>query len=477
MDSGPPDIAGWEAEVSALQRPLDELPDPLPIPTVRGGHRVFDACIRPPGSKSLTNRALLLAALADGVSTLRGPLLGADDAERMIAALTVLGARFDRRDGTVVIRGVGGRWRPAGAEVRLDLGNAGTATRFLAAAALLSPVPVVIDGNARMRERPIGDLAEALRALGARVEHLATPGFPPLRVHPCASKRSEPAAASFGTLASSQFVSALLLAGPWLGGLDLALPENLTSKSYVEMTVGLMRRVGARVEASEDWRRVRVAPGGIGPFEYEVETDASGATYFWAVAAIVPGACVRVPGLAVGSLQGDAAFPDLLARMGADVLRDGGGDWVGVVGPRSLRGVEADLADMPDTAMTAAAVAAFAEGPSLFRGLRTLRVKETDRIEAMRRELGRVGVGVEPGAGGDDGAIRIVPPVGGAGSEVRAPEVDFDTYDDHRMAMSLALIGLRRPGVRVKNPGCVAKTYPGYWQDLAVCLRGEQRGG
>ncbi len=443
------------ADLDALRAPLHALPDPLPVPTPPAGTR-FDAVLAPPGSKSLTNRALLLAALADGPSLVRQPLVGADDTERMLAALRELGATIERHPAGawIVIRGRAGRLR---GDRTLFLNNAGTATRFLTAAALVADAPVVVDGNPRMRERPIGELVALLRALGAEVEELGTPGHVPLRVHPLAGPPpAQPI--EVPTTMSSQFVSALLLVAPFLAG-DLALRcvGPVTSASYVEMTIGLLRQLGAVVKRDDDV--IAVAATGLGAFEYDVEPDASGATYLWGAAALLPGSRCRVPGLHFTALQHDARFPMVLRQMGCRAGYDDNG--ATITGPAGLVGVDVDLELMPDTAMTLAAVACFADGPTRIGGLRTLRVKETDRIAALETELGKLGAEVTA----TNDKLRITPPA------IHGDEpVELDTYDDHRMAMALALVGLRRPNVLVRDPACVAKTYPGYWSDLAELL-------
>ncbi len=469
-----------------LCQPLDSLPDPLPMVPIAAGHgsAPFDLTIVPPGSKSLTNRAVLLAALTEGNSTIRGALTDAQDAQYMLGAIEALGATIEhapppsRLDSTIRITGVGGHWTPKGdsRQVDLDLGNAGTATRFLAAASCFSPKPVVIDGNLRMRERPLGTLTDALPHLGVTVEHLGNSGYPPVRLHPSLSGVPDEAMISLGKTASSQFVSALLLCGPWFpNALTIELTSSITSRSYIEMTVGLLDRLGASVRLAEDLKVIRVGPAehraargqtGIDPFDYAVEPDASGATYFWAAAGLITGARCRVRGIGRDSLQGDADFPEVLARMGITLLEHTDDDaTLETRGPRSLTGVLADMADMPDAVMTLAVLCAFAATPSIIRGVRTLRVKETDRIAALQTELGRLGVKVEVAA--DSDAITITPPEEGIDCSPSAPDVVFQTYDDHRMAMSLGLIGLRRPNVFIQNPRCVAKTYPGYWRDLA----------
>ena len=451
------------ADAHTLARPLADLPDPLPLPRP-GDTDVRTLSVRPPGSKSLTNRALLLAALADGTCTLRGALTDADDAQRMLGALEQLGVRTELHDDRVVVHGVNGRFNTNANEPTLFLNNAGTATRFLTGAAILANGPVVIDGNERMRQRPIGELVALLRTLGARVDELGEPGFVPVRVHPIeqASNRLE-----VSTTLSSQYVSALLHVAPWLeNGLEIVYTDPATSPSYVRMTAGLLARLGAHVEVAGPGRlmSVRVGHGPLGAFELDVEPDASGATYLWGAAALVEGLTVETPLLGTESLQGDADFPSVIERMGARVERSATS--TRVTSTATLRGIEADLSDMPDAAMTLGALAACAEGPTTIRGLRTLRVKETDRIEAMRTELSKVGAHVRVfehtgHLGEPDEGVTIIP------GDLGTDPVAFDTYDDHRMAMSSALLALRRPNVLINDPGCVNKTYATFWADFA----------
>ncbi len=463
------------------------LVDPMPIRPTLGspGAGPFRVTICPPGSKSLTNRALLLAALGKGRSMIRRPLLGAEDAEHMLRAVAQLGARVERLGEDVAIEGVGGRWAPItdGLDVRLDLGNAGTAVRFLAAASLLSPVPVIIDGDARMQQRPIGELVDVLRAIGADVRYLNAEGCPPIRIAtPQGRAPAMPAALELEPTLSSQFISALLLIAPWLAkGLTLKLIGPITSASYVAMTVGLLDRLGAIVRTSEDLSVIRVAGEspehpGLRAFDLAIEPDASGATYFWGAAALIPGAVCRVQGLDARSLQGDAKFPDTLSRMGATIITDDQASVpsIGIRGPATIAPVMADLANMPDAAMTLAAVACFAGGRSVLRGLKTLRHKETDRLAALTAELGKIGVKCETQVLGDHDTMTITPPPKGIDVSREAPRVEFDTYRDHRMAMALALIGLRRPNVFIRDPGCVAKTYPQFWRDFEP-LQGPRR--
>ena len=445
----------------------------LELPALRG---VFDFDVTPPGSKSLTNRAVLLAALAEGTSELSGALTAADDAVAMRRALTQLGARFNDRGRVLEITGTSGRLRSTSEP--LDLNNAGTAVRFLAGAALLADGPVTVTGNARMRERPIAELGEFLKALGCTVTYGGRDGCPPLTVTP--PLKFESRVMDVPETASSQFISALLLAAPWLdGGLTVRFTGGITSASYISMTLGLLSKLGAHVQVSDRMRVVRVRGAwrqetlerpivrGIPAFSYDVEPDASGATYWWCAGALVKGARVCVKGIGPSSLQGDAQFPDLLARMGAIVEKSTND--ISVTGAE-LRPILTDMSNMPDAAMTLAVAACFADGTSILKGVGTLRVKECDRIEAMRVELSKLGVRVESPVSGDTGAMTITPPEGGVYCGDDAPEVTFDTYDDHRMAMALSLFALRRPNVAINDPYCVRKTYPEYWNEFARLL-------
>jgi 3-phosphoshikimate 1-carboxyvinyltransferase len=455
-----------------LKQPIADLPPVLELPAPA---RSFDASVQPPGSKSLTNRALLLAGLAQGRSVIHNPLRSGDDSRIMLDALATLGVGIEEGTGnSLIINGVDGRWRSPASGVRLSLGNAGTAARFLGASAMLAPGPITIDGTARMRERPIGELGSALASLQCGVTYLEKQGFPPVELTPPPAGSQLPAIVELPTTQSSQFPSGLLMIGPWLPrGLTLRLFGEITSAPYVEMTLGLLARAGASVRSSEDLHLIRIGPGaeqsrGIPGFEYTVEPDASGATYFWAGAAIVPGAACRVMELRNDSLQGDSRFPEVLGLMGVKVARVADEEtFIETVGPPTLRPILADMASMPDAAMTLASVACFASGTSILRGLRTLHVKECDRIAAMKTELTKLGIKVQTPVHNDPDAMTITPPPGGLDCSASAPPIVFDTYDDHRMAMSLALIALRRPNISIRNPACVAKTYPTFWQDFA----------
>ncbi|MDW8325540.1 MAG: 3-phosphoshikimate 1-carboxyvinyltransferase [Anaerolineales bacterium] len=418
----------------------------------------LDACVRVPGSKSLTNRALLLAALADGVTTLRNSLF-ADDTQRFIESLQRLGFSIEQRPAVngqpsaVVVHGLGGRIPAARAE--LFVGNAGTAARFLTALLALGQGEYVLDGDARMRERPIGDLLLALRRLGVNVE----PRFPssdlscacpPLVVHANGLPGGKTTVA--GNI-SSQFLSGLLMVAPYARGpLEIAVVGELNSKPYVEMTLALMRDFGVYVEHT-DLQTFHIQPQRYrAQAEHVVESDASAASYFFAAPALC-GGTVRVENISRRSKQGDVAFLDVLAQMGCTVTE--GEDGIAVTGPDMLRGVEVDLRDIPDTAQTLAAIAPFACTPTTIRGIASARVKETDRVAAMCAELRRLGVSVEEYPDG----LKIYP-------AHRVQPATVRTYNDHRMAMAFALVGLRVRGVVIENPACVSKTFPEYFQVL-----------
>ncbi|GJM38561.1 MAG: 3-phosphoshikimate 1-carboxyvinyltransferase [Acidimicrobiales bacterium] len=417
------------------------LPDPYEIEPLTAQP---DATIRLPGSKSITNRALVAAALAEGDTTLHGVLF-ADDTEAMLAALGQLGIelRIDRDAATVTVVGCGGEL--PGVETTIDVRQSGTTARFLTPAVALGAAPVVVDADPQMRDRPMDDQIDALRAMGVTVEELGDPGRLPLRL------TGPIRAAGVGLAAdvSSQFLSGLLLSGA-IHGLDARLTTSAVSRPYLDMTATVMRSFGAEV-SDDDGTAWTVRGGYTSPGDYEIEPDASAASYFLAAAAITGGR-VRIEGLGRSSMQGDVAFADVLADMGATV--DVGPEHIEVVGG-PLRGVTVDLRHISDTAPTLAVVAAFAEGPTTITDIGFVKGKESDRIRAPVRELQRCGVDAEE----IDGGLIIRP----AGPPTAAT---FDTYDDHRMAMAFSLVGLVVPGVAVRDPGCVAKTFPGYFAAL-----------
>jgi 3-phosphoshikimate 1-carboxyvinyltransferase len=409
--------------------------------------------IRVPGSKSHTNRAFVCAVLADGTSTLEGVLHSADT-ESMVGALRDLGFQVDVDwdAARAVVRGWGGVIPAAGA--RIDARDAGTVMRFLTAVVALGKGAFVMDGSPRMRERPIGDLIQALRALGVEARSVERAGYPPIEV---LADGLAGGTVSVAAGVSSQYVSALLLASPCARSpVTLELTGSVVSAPFIELTVRVMSAFGAEVERPTE-SSIRVnAPGKYAPLEHEIEGDATAASYFWSAAAVT-GGCVTVQNVGTASLQGDAAFPDVLERMGCRVTR--AENAITVEGPEHLRGGTFDLNEMPDTAQTLAVVALFAEGPTEIVNVANLRVKECDRIAALAAELPKLGAAVEERASG----LVIRPPAGGR-SGLRGASIA--TYDDHRMAMSFAVAGLAIEGVVIENPRCIDKTYPGFFADL-----------
>jgi 3-phosphoshikimate 1-carboxyvinyltransferase len=419
--------------------------------------RALHARLAAPPSKSVTQRALLIASLCPGRSRLIRPLLG-EDGVLLRDALAECGARIVPCGAASADLEVEGGEAVKGAGTALMLGNAGTAMRFLAARLAVEPDPRLLDGGARMRQRPIEDLLAALRSLGMEAESVRGNGCPPISV---GGGRPRGGAVSLPGARSSQFVSALLMAAPRLeDGIDVGIEGPLVSRPYVELTRRVMRLFG--VETSGPGAaiagRFAVAPGqAYRAAEVAIEGYWSSASYLFAAAAVVPGR-VEVEGLDPDSAQGDAGILDLLRRMGCRVDAGGEGSGKGMVtveGPDRLRGVDADLADMPDLAPTVAVLALFADGVSRIRGVAHLRFKESDRIEAIAAGISALGGEAETG---EDGlTIRPRPLRGGT----------IDPRGDHRMAMAFAVAGLRVAGVTVLDPACVAKSYPCFWDDFA----------
>jgi 3-phosphoshikimate 1-carboxyvinyltransferase len=409
----------------------------------------LDVNARVPGSKSISNRVLVISGLAEGDSTLRG-ILDCDDTRVMARALTALGARVRDGESEWTVTGVAGRPRPPGGII--DVRDSGTAARFLTAVSVLSPGTVAIDGSARMRERPIGGLVDALAALGARIHVEGENGCPPVRSEGSDSLGGE---AEIDASLSSQYVSALLLIGPAVGkGLVLRIREGaLVSRPYVELTLAIMKDFGAEAGWRDD-RTLVVRPGsGYRAREYDVEPDASTAAYFFAAAAIAGGR-VRVEGLPGDSAQADMGLLEVLETMGCRVERAPG--HVEVRGTRTpLRAADVDMNSMPDAVLAMAVTALFAEGTTTIRNVANLRIKETDRLSALETEIRKLGARVR--AGSD--SIEITPG--------RLHGAAIDTYGDHRMAMSFALAGLRIPGVVIRDPACVSKSCPGYFEALS----------
>ena len=403
--------------------------------------------VRLPGSKSISNRVLLLAALAKGETEVLG-LLDADDTRVMREALSRLGVSFIEN----TVKGVAGPFPVKQAE--LFLGNAGTAFRPLTAALAFSGGEYRLSGVPRMHERPIGDLVDALRGIGARIDYLGKEGFPPLAVHP--GRLSLEKLRVRGDV-SSQFLTALLMALPLAGKpARVEVQGELISRPYVEITLNVMKRFGIEVKRT-GWRYFDVPAGAYrSPGKIYVEGDASSASYFLAAGAI-GGGPVRVEGVGRGSIQGDVRFTEVLERMGADISM--GEDWICVSQNKRLKPIDMDLNHIPDAAMTAAVLALFADGPSTIRNVASWRVKETDRLAAMATELRKLGAQVEEGAD----FLKINP------GKLK-PNVAIDTYDDHRMAMSFSLAALGAVPVRINDPQCVAKTFPEYFEVFSAIV-------
>jgi 3-phosphoshikimate 1-carboxyvinyltransferase len=426
------------------------MPEPLLIVPATAP---LNACVRPPGSKSITNRALVCASLAAGKSTLTGALQS-DDTQVMITGLQQLGITIDtQNDGeTLLVTGASGQL-PA-LEANLFCANSGTTIRFLTAVATLGHGPFRLDGVPRMRQRPIGDLVDALRQLGAEVTSERNNDCPPVTIH--ANGLIGGTARIRGNI-SSQFLSGLLMAAPAANApVELQIEGPLVSIPYVEMTLTVMKAFGVTVTHDESFQQFSIAaPTPYQPCQLGIEPDASAASYFWAAAAIVGGE-VLVEGLTPKSLQGDVAFVDALEQMGCEVRHTPNSMTV-VGGP--LQGIEIDMNGISDTVQTLAVVALFARGPTTIRGVGHIRHKETDRIGNLAVELRKLGAGVDEH---EDGLTVHPGPLKAA---------TLDTYEDHRMAMSFALAGLRIEGVRIHDPGCTAKTYPHYFDDLQMAVR------
>ena len=419
-----------------------------------------------PGSKSISNRTLLLAALSTGDTRVQG-LLDADDVDRMRDALATLGIRVDMAgaDGDVIVHGTGGRFPVRAA--KLLLGNAGTAFRPLTAVLAVAGGHYELSGVPRMHERPIGDLVAALRALGADIRYLGAEGYPPLAIGlRIAAEAAAVDRVSVRGDVSSQFLSALLMALPLETmrtgrTVTVEIVGELISKPYVSLTLNLMRRFGVAI-AHADFRSFAVPAAAryASPGTIRVEGDASSASYFLAAGAIAGGP-VRVTGVGRDSIQGDVTFADALARMGAKV--DYGDDWIETAADRGLAGIEIDCVAFPDAAMTLAIVALFAKGPTTLTGIASWRVKETDRIAAMATELAKLGARVDAGAD----YLRVLPPA-------RTLPTTVDTYDDHRMAMCLSLAAFGGVRIRINDPDCVRKTFPAYFAALQSIAREER---
>lgn len=403
-----------------------------------------------PGSKSLTNRALLLAALAEGETTLTG-VLRSDDTARMIDALRQLGVRLDFQGEQSCVVGGRGGLLAAPNDTRFFLGNAGTAIRPLTAVLAMMPGTFTIDGDEYMRERPIGHLTDALRALGAKVTFNERDGYPPFDLRGGNIRGGE---VSIPGNISSQYLTSLLMALP-LAPKDsrITVIGEQVSKPYLDITLGILERFGVQA-THRDYAEFRI-PGRqhyVSPGDFLIEGDASSASYFFAAAAIT-GDTLRINGIGRDSVQGDLAFLDVIEAMGATVDRHE--DWIEVTGGE-LAGVDLDLNHIPDAAMTLATLALFATGPTRIRNIYNWRVKETDRMTAMATELRKLGANIETG----DDYIVIEPPA-------RLQSATIDTYGDHRIAMAFSLAAFGDVPIVINDPDCTRKTFPGYFDVLA----------
>ncbi|WP_373277256.1 3-phosphoshikimate 1-carboxyvinyltransferase [Chitinilyticum litopenaei] len=406
-----------------------------------------------PGSKSISNRTLLLAALCDGSTLVQG-LLASDDTQRMLEALATLGVKVEQQGASrdFLVHGCAGNFPNKAAD--LFLGNAGTAFRPLTAALALSGGEYHLHGVARMHERPIGDLVDALVQAGAKIDYLANPGFPPLQIHP--AELSSDRIAVKGNV-SSQFLTGLLMALPLTGrDMTIEVVGELISKPYIEITLNLLAKFGIEVTRNE-WKEFFIKGGQTyrSPGQIFVEGDASSASYFLAAGAI-GGGTVRVEGVGRDAIQGDKRFADTLAQMGAQI--SWGDNFIEAAPPADgqLKAIDVDLNHIPDAAMTIAVAALFAKGTTTIRNIESWRVKETDRLSAMATELRKVGATVEEG----QDYIVVTPP-----AQLIA-NAAIETYDDHRMAMCFSLVALGGVTVRILDPKCTAKTFPTYFEEL-----------
>ena len=414
--------------------------------------------VKLPGSKSISNRVLLLAALSKGTTEIR-ELLASDDTDRMLEALKTLGVSVEHiGDRNYHVVGVPNGFPNKQAD--LFLGNAGTAFRPLTAALALAGGHYKLSGVARMHERPIGDLVDGLRQIGADITYLSNEGFPPLDIRP-ATIRTGGVIKIKGNV-SSQFLTALLMALPTTGvETTLEVVGELISKPYIEITLRLMKQFGVEVQR-DGWQRF-IIPGKqhyVSPGTMFVEGDASSASYFLGAGAI-GGGPVRVEGVGRNSIQGDVAFAQALEKLGARIIM--GDNWIEASAPAhgKLKAFDMDFNQIPDAAMTLAVAALFCDGPCRLTNIGSWRVKETDRIAAMAIELRKVGAIIEEGADW----LRVTPPI------TLTPNAAIDTYDDHRMAMCFSLVALGGVPVRINDPKCVAKTFPDYFSVYAAVTR------
>jgi 3-phosphoshikimate 1-carboxyvinyltransferase len=443
-----------QAPLEMLGQKIDNKDIKMEQLTLPASHQV-QGTITLPGSKSISNRTLLLAALANGVTEIRD-LLASDDTSRMLEALQTLGVKLENfAENAWRVTGCGGNFPNKKAEI--FLGNAGTAFRPLTAALALAGGDYTLSGVPRMHERPIGDLVDALKQAGADIQYLANSGFPPLKIAAPNIDLSKPIKIRGDV--SSQFLTALLMALPLTKQkATIEVVGELISKPYIEITLNLMAKFGVNVQR-DGWQRFTIPADSlyISPKQIFVEGDASSASYFLAAGAI--GGNVSVEGLGENSIQGDVKFTDALAMMGGEISY--GENHITANKAAKIKTIDLDCNHIPDAAMTLAIVALFAKGTTILRNIASWRVKETDRIAAMATELRKVGAIVEEGAD----YIKITPPA------QLTPNAVIDTYDDHRMAMCFSLVSLGGVPITINDPKCVNKTFPDYFAQFASIVK------
>ena len=411
----------------------------------------IDKTVTLPGSKSLTQRALIAAALGNGTSTLIGPLVS-EDTDYSSKALGQMGMTITKGDGVWTVEGGGGKIQPS--DEPIFLGNNGTATRFLTSVTGLGHSTFIIDGDERMHERPIDPLMKALQGWGVDIASIHNTGCPPLRIQGSGLSGGETVLPEGK---SSQYLSSLLLVAPYAAQpATLKVEGEVLSKPYVAMTLAVMADFGIMVEAAPDFSSFTIPQGCYKAQDYKVEGDASNASYFWAAAAVTGGK-VTVSNVPVPSLQGDAMLVPLLGRMGCEVAK--AGDGITVSASRPLEGITVNMGDMPDVVPTLAVVAAFAQGKTEITNIAHLRIKECDRLTATVTELTKMGATVE------EFEDRMI--IHGDGGK-NLHGADIETYKDHRMAMCFAVAGLRVPGVKIHGENCVAKSFPDFWERFAL---------
>lgn len=403
----------------------------------------IDAVIEVPGSKSYTNRALVVATLADGISYLERCLLS-DDTRHMIQALQQIGIPIIQEGENITVMGRAGRIGRC--KNPLFAGNAGTTFRFLTSLLALGHGKYILDGDERMRQRPIEDLIHALDQLQVKTSYELHPGCPPIAIYANGIPGGK---AEISGKNSSQYISSLLMVAPYAQApIELVVEGNLVSSPYIHMTLDMMQAFGVKVIIKDNQTFRIQAPQKYKPCHYTIEGDASNASYFFAAAAITGGK-VRVKRLPNTTRQGDIHLVDLLTQMGCSVQK--GTDWIELIGTPHLQAIEADLKDMPDMVQTLAIVALFAKGRTMIKNIAHLKIKETNRLEALRAELSKIGADVQAG----DDYLGVA-----TGNLTGSP---IKTYNDHRMAMSFAVAGLRIPGIMIEDPSCVQKSFPNFW--------------